>query len=133
MFTSSSAGSRERVWFLVRFSTREDCTLFVKMTMRRLRRRLTIAIGQKSTSVPCAAAVKLVLPEKFPYNRPWFLGLDPDHSVVSGDHNTRMIISARDSDNLPCRAGYAEYELSFKVYLKLLNAHIVCYANYRQQ
>ncbi|KAI0226737.1 Protein phosphatase 1H [Lamellibrachia satsuma] len=89
--------------------------------MRRLRRRLTIAIGQKTTSVPCA--VKLVLPEKFPYNRPWFLGLDPDHSVVSGDHNTRLIISARDSDNLPCRAGYAEVINAGKTTLNEDQAH----------
>ncbi|KAK2183617.1 hypothetical protein NP493_305g03017 [Ridgeia piscesae] len=79
------------------------------MTMRRLRRRLTAAIGQRPITHMDAA--KLALPERFPYNRPLFLALDPDHSVVLGDHSTRVIISGRDNDSLPCRAGYAEYAL----------------------
>ena len=92
--------------------------LLVKMTMRRLRRRLSAAIGQRPTTHTDSA--KLALPERFPYNRPQFLALDPDHSVVLGDHSTRVIISARDYDSLPCRAGYAEYAV------RLLSCPLFC-------
>ena len=82
------------------------------MTMRRLRERFTAVVSQKPSGHPGVR-----LPERFPYTRPWFLALDADHAAVAGDHGARVIMSARDSDNLPCRAGYAEYVRGRTLYI----------------
>uniref|UniRef100_A0A3Q3VQN8 PPM-type phosphatase domain-containing protein n=1 Tax=Mola mola TaxID=94237 RepID=A0A3Q3VQN8_MOLML len=49
-----------------------------------------------------------VLPLKFPYMRPQFLGLSPDEIECSADHIARPILILKETRRLPWATGYAE-------------------------
>ncbi|CAG5927695.1 unnamed protein product [Menidia menidia] len=47
-------------------------------------------------------------PLRFPYARPYFLGLSPDEVECSADHGARPILILKETRRLPWATGYAE-------------------------